>query len=337
MKGKNIKIIIMFIITFTIFGFFVFILSNFGKNDLVELEDMVSSQSQSKLEKFKYEFNPHVISKEYIDIYGADIKEIFYNFCDAVLAGKDRFKCPSIEKFNIVLTISRNCLPIACQYVDKNHIKVANGEGLLVYKISKQELMNEIARYKDKISNLIVSSIPYREDDFVMAAELLTAVSNKDNFDDKGLQLENSLEICPYRAIMNNIGICQEISGEYIYYLLQIGINATNCSALSRDKSYSHEWVVVELDNHHYHIDPTFSIQHRGSLAFFCMTDIIREKYGDFPVDNFSFAGSATIKYIVDSEKFKELWGAEAYTIDHEHRKIHMKMFYTGEEKDYYY
>ena len=59
---------------------------------------------------------------------------------------------------------------------------------------------------------------------------------------------------------MNNIGICQEISGEYIYYLLQIGINATNCSALSRDKSCSHEWTVVELDNHHYHIDPTFSI-----------------------------------------------------------------------------
>lgn len=336
MQRKYMKMFIIVSVVLTILGFLLFvILGNLENNYLAESEDIVTSES--KLEKFKYEFNPHVISKEYIDIYGLDIEEIFYDFCDVVLAGESKFKCSSVEKFNTVLTISRHCLPIAWQYVDRNNIKVENGEGYISYKIGKQELMKEITSYKDKVTNVIVSTIPYREDDFIMAAELLTAVSNKNNFDDKGLQLENSLEICPYRAIMNNIGICQEITGEYIYYLLQIGINATNCSALSRDKSYSHEWAVVELGSNYYHIDPTFTIQYRGGLAFFCMTDEIREKYGDFPVSNFSFADSTKIKYVINSDRFKELWEAETYTIVHENRKIHMKIFYSGEEKDYYY
>ena len=43
------------------------------------------------------------------------------------------------------------------------------------------------------------------------------------------------------------------------------------------------------------------------------------------------------IKYKIDSEKYKDLWEAEKYTIDHENRKIIMTMFNSGEKKEYNY
>ena len=136
---------------------------------------------------------------------------------------------------------------------------------------------------------------------------------------------------------MDNIGICQEIAGEYIYYLLQVGINATTCSGLSKNKNFSHMWTVIELDGEHYHVDPTHTIDHKDSLAFFCLNDAMRLQYGDLDINSFSFAESSKINYRINSERFKDLWGAQTYTIDRTNRKIHMKTFYKGEDKEYSY
>ena len=198
-------------------------------------------------------------------------------------------------------------------------------------------LLTNISRYKEKVSNVISSAVPYKEDDFIIAMELLTAVANKDKFDEEGLSLDNALKLQPYRAIMEDTGICQEIAGEYIYYLLQVGINATTCSGLSKDKEYAHEWVVIELDGDHYHIDPTFTIDHKDSLAFFCLDDTMREQYGDFDMNNLTYADSSDINYKIQSDKYKELWGAEHYKIDHENRKIFLNIFYSGDHKEYNY
>ena len=303
-----------------------------GQNSIDNKTNQVNS-----LIAYNYEFNPHVISKEYVTLYGKEIEEVFYSFCDAVLNGESKFKCESKEQFNIVLSISRVCLPIASQYVDKDKIYVENGIGYISYKIDRDELLINVSRFKEKITNLISLSVPYKEDDFVVAMELLTAVANKDKFDEEGLSLDNALKWQSYRAIMDNEGICQEIAGEYIYYLLQVGINATTCSGLSKDKEFAHEWVVIELDGEHYHIDPTFTIDHKDSLAFFCLDDTMREQYGNFDMQNLVYADSSQIKYKIQSKKYKELWGAENYTIDHEKRKINMTIFYSGETKEYDY
>ena len=54
-------------------------------------------------------------------------------------------------------------------------------------------------------------------------------------------------------------------------------------------------------------------------------------------MEELSFAYSSKINYIIDSIKYKDLWGAENYTIDHENRKIYMTMFDSGEKKEYVY
>lgn len=287
--------------------------------------------------KFNYEFNPHVISKEYLIIYGADIEETFYDFCDAVLNGESTFKCESKEKYDAALEISRICLPIASEYVDNDKAYVENNVGYITYKITTEELLKKVNEFKDKVTDVITSAIPYKEDDFILAMELLTAVANKNIYDEEGTSIENTLKLQPYRTIMEDKGICHEIAGEYIYYLLQVGINAINCDGIDKNQEYAHEWAVVELDGEYYHVDPTFTIKNKDSLEFFCIDDETREQNGNFNMEELSFAYSSKINYKIDSKKYKNLWGAENYTIDHENRKIIMTMFNNGEKKEYNY
>lgn len=294
-------------------------------------------KNASDLIKFNYEFIPHVISKEYLIIYGADIEETFYDFCDAVLNGESTFKCESKEKYNAVLEISRICLPIASEYVDKDKAYVENNVGHITYKIGEEELLEKVNKFKDKVTDVITSAIPYKEDDFILAMELLTAVANKNIYDEEGNSIENTLNLQPYRTIMEDKGICHEIAGEYIYYLLQVGINAINCDGIDKNQEYAHEWAVVELDGEYYHIDPTFTIKHKDSLEFFCINDEMREQKGNFNMEELSFAYSSKINYKIDSKKYKDLWGAESYIIDHENRRIIMTMFNSGEKKEYNY
>ena len=110
-----------------------------------ENEDLINgNENATDLIKFNYEFNPHVISKEYLTIYGADIEETFYDFCDAVLNGESTFKCASKEEYNAVLDISRICLPITSAYVDDDKVNVKNGVGHITYKITTEELLKKV-------------------------------------------------------------------------------------------------------------------------------------------------------------------------------------------------
>ena len=298
--------------------------------------DNIQNSTQPDLPVFKYEFDPHVISKEYISVYGADIEECFYRFCDAVLNAENTFPCATKEKLLNVLSISRYCLPIASEFIDHDKCYVENGTGYLSYKIGNAELLNAISEFKNKVTEVITSAIKYDEEDFILAAELLTAVAGKDEYDFDAVDPDQFLIVQPYRAIMEDKGICQEIAGEYIYYLLQVGINATTCDGMTKDQE-AHVWTVVELDGEHYHVDPTFTLQYKDSLAFFCIDDDMREQYGDFDADDFVYADSDIIHYEIHDQKYKDLWGAESYTIDRENRIIYTETFYSGEEKEYRY
>ena len=181
----------------------------------------------------------------------------------------------------------------------------------------------------------------YKEDDFIIALELLTAVARKNTVDEETLNggLENILNVMPYRAITENTGICQEMAGEYIYYLLQCGINATTCSALSRDREFSHMWALVEIEGEYYHADPMMSVDYPNSPAFFGMNDTIRDQYGDFDPEEFTYAESGVFThedFVCNSERFKRLWRAESYRILHNERKLELTLFdvYAPETED---
>lgn len=309
-----------------------------------EAEPALTPQEETSVspEPYVYSFDPHVISRVYIDAYGPDIEGLFYGFCDAVLEGRNTFPCPDEETFHRLLAIARTCLPVASFCIDEDAARTENGIGCITYTMDDDLLRKTVTDFQDKVTSFIKEAVPYQEDDFITAIELLTALAHKDTADEDSLGLDSILEIMPYRAIMENKGICQELSGEYIYYLLQTGIDALTCSGLSADRETAHMWVLVELDGRYYHADPMFTIEYKDSLAFFGLNDAMREQYGDLPAADYSY-GEIEVKddgpYKVTDERFKRLWRAESYTIDRTARKLDLKLFdvYAPEESDEFY
>ncbi|MBR3168023.1 MAG: alpha/beta fold hydrolase [Erysipelotrichaceae bacterium] len=277
-------------------------------------------------EEFSYAFSPHVMAEEYKKIYGPGIEDVFYTFCDTVLEAGDSFACADREELFHLLTIAKSCFPLADGLVDREQSYVENGTAHLVYKNDPQEVRELAERFISKVESVIRSAIPCETADWIKAVELMTAVARK-TVPDEEYTLEDSLSLSPYRAITEDTGICQEIAGEYIYYLLQVGIDAIPCGGLSSDQSFAHEWVLVKLDGKWYHVDPMFAASYPDSLFFFGMTDRQREHYGDLPPEGYDYAYSDMLKredFEATDTRFLDLWLAESYTIDQERQTIHM-------------
>lgn len=289
-------------------------------------------QTPETADRYDYIFDPHVIADEYVEIYGESFKDHYFSFCDAILNAQDSFICTSMEEFHTMMTVSRSCLPLATFLVDTDNVYVKDQKGYLSYKYEKDELPDLISSFIDKVTTSITTAVPYEVPDHLKAMQLLTYVAKKDAFDYEH-DLDDMLDTNAYRAIMKDIGICQEIAGEYIYYLLQTGIDAIICSSLNSDKSEAHEWALVKLDGRYYHCDPTYTIEYPDSLYFFGMNDIQRSYYGDFPTDYFSYGDSDLLTYEqfkADDDRFKVFWLTESYEIDYLKRLIITKEINTG-------
>ena len=288
-------------------------------------------------ETFVYTFNPHVISDEYTLIYGEGIREEFFLMCDAILSGEDSFPCASKERFHQLLSISDSCFPLARELIETEKTETENGVCHLHYRYDEEKTEKKKTSFIDKVTSVIETAVPYREPDCIVTMELFTAVARKDTYDDS-YTLEDSLKLRSYRAIMEDIGICQEITGEYIYYLLQVGIDAIPCSSLNRDQSEAHEWTMVKLDGLYYHMDPTYATTYPDSLFFFGMDDVQREYYGDLPADRYTYANSDLLDrdtYAVTDRRFEKYWLAEKYEIDHAEGKITISEINTDARHEY--
>jgi len=286
------------------------------------------------LEKLSYTFDPHVISREYALIYGEEIEGEFFSFCDAILSGSRTMPCGSRERLFQMLEISDTCFPLAAEVIDKENTRVEKGVCYLAYLPEESELPAILSQFQEKVTAVITAAVPYEAPDFIKAMELYTAVARKDSYD-QGYTLDDSLNIKSYRAIMEDTGICQEITGEYIYYLLQAGIDAIPCSALNRDQSEAHVWALVRLNGNWYHVDPTYATAYPHSLFFFGMNDTQREYYGDLPAEQFTYANTDELdreQFRAEDRSFVDFWLAETYQIHHRDREISVREVNTGEE-----
>ena len=298
---------------------------------------IMSETEKVPSDAFEYRFNPHVISEEYRMIYGEGIDEEFFSLCDAILTKEKTFTCSSKERFHQLLSISNTCFPLAQELIDKDKSSVKDGVCHLAYRYDDKKTDEIIRSFKNRVVSVISAAVPYEEPDFIKAMELFTAVANKDMYDES-YSLEDSLKIRTYRSIMSDTGICQEIAAEYIYYLLQVGINAIPCSSLNADHSEAHEWALVKLDGQYFHMDPTYATGHPDSLHFFGMDDVQREYYGDFPKDGYTYAESDALSGCAATDRtFEKVWLAEKYEIDHIDKKIILTEINTGKRYEYGY
>ena len=313
--------------------FIILSLSGCQVNNVNKKDEIIESTPK----EYDFVFNPHVISKEFSLIYGEEIENIFFSFCDTLLAKEKQFKCESSERLYQLLSISNTCFPLANEIIDRDKTYVENSICYITYKYNDDELDRIINKFKEKVSSVISGAIRYETSDYIKAMELYSAVAKKNKYD-YDYTLDDSLNIRSFRSIMEDIGICQEISGEYIYYLLQIGINGITCSALNKDKSEAHEWVLINLNDKYYHVDPTYALNYPESLFFFAIDDKQREYYGDFNKNDFIYADSDILKhdkFKSDDRKFLKFWLAKSYSIDYKKKTITIIDNNTSEKHEY--
>ncbi len=279
-----------------------------------------------------YTFQPHVFSDLDVRVYGEEIREIFFAYCDAVLAGEDSFPCPDEKSLDAVMTLQRRLFPlgifVSCGDPDEDNEEslLADGRCPLTYLISKEEFLQRTGSFKQCIADLIAEAdLREGDSDLEKAMKLYTMLSLRTLYDYAAMEDDNcEIELSPYRTLTSGWGICQEIAPAYAYLLLQAGIEANTCGGLAKDVSFAHEWTLVRIGGTYYHADVTYQLNTPYSLQYFLTTDDERDEQ-NMDVEYFNIGDSNLLWHKdlpITEETFRPLWSAAWYRIDHEAKKI---------------
>ena len=297
-------------------------------SETTELTESVPETTEEVQKPYDHTFNPHCLSKIYVDKYGTEFEENYYRYCDAILAGEDSVRIDNAEYLPIFRDISRSCLPIAhvyCYFFDEDITSVGEDTYKLEYSIPKDEFLEKVDEFRSRVEYLVENAILEDDSDLEKALALYQSESIRLDYDYDALQDdfrdENGLDVSPYRALMGDKGICQEIAGAYAYLLMQVGVDAITCSALSKDSSAAHEWTIVNIDGQYYHCDVTFQCTDKYNLRYFGMNDAEREQEGDWdmPYNNIGDANSIWGRDLpIEDSRFESLWNCYTYFLDRE-------------------
>ena len=300
----------------------------------VTTEEEVTETTEEAAKNYDHTFNPHCLSGIYTDKYGKEFEENYYRYCDAVLAGEDSVKIDKEDYLPLFRDISRYCLPIANEYAyffDEDIKKIGDNTYELQYRIPKDEYLVKVDEFKQRIEYLIESAL--LEDDTYLekALALYLSESARLDYDNDAVETDfespDGLGVSPYRALMCDKGICQEIAGAYAYLLLQVGIDAGICSGLTKDGSSAHEWTIVKIDGKYYHCDVTFQCTNKYSLRYFGMNDARREIEGDWDIEYLNFGDINEIWHKdlpIEDSKFEPLWTSYTYFLDRDENMLYL-------------
>ena len=293
-----------------------------------------SSAVETASNAYDHTFNPHVISQMYVDKYGEQFKEDYFKYCDAILSGADSVECSKPLWMNLFQSISRVNLPIVSEYCynsDEYFGAVGDGVYELKYSIPKDEYRKKVEEFKARVEDLIERAVLADDSELEKALALYISESARIDYDYDAMgnvtfRSEEGYGISPYRAIMTDKGICQETAGCYAYLLLQVGIDAITCGALTKDSSEAHEWTIVKLDGKYYHCDPTYQCSEKFSVNYFGMNDTEREKQGDWdmPYNNIGDTNDLWSRDYpaLDDTRFEQFWTCYNCLLDREENKI---------------
>ncbi len=295
-------------------------------------ETLITSASTAEPAYMDHTFNPHCLSQIYIDKYGKDFEENYYRYCDAILSGAETVKCDKKEWLPIFRDISRIYLPIAsryCYFFDEDITSVGDGEYKLSYGLPKDEFLKKVDEFKVRIESLIERTCMEGDTPFEMTLAIYHSEAERLTYDYDAAEEDNlssvTQDLSPYRALMTDTGICQEIAGAYAYLLMQVGVDAITCGGLTKDSTASHEWTVVKIDGKYYHCDLTFQLNERATLRYFGMDDAQRELEGDWDMqyNNYGMTNDIWYKDLkLEDKRFAPLWTISSYRIDRENHKL---------------
>ena len=287
---------------------------------------------------FDYRFQDCVCSSLYTQAYGPEIEATLRDFCAAVLAGEDSFACPSTEYLDFLYLKKDDVLPLAVYAVLESGYDdpLPDGRCRLSYTLPREEYLAEAEAFEARIAELIAEAdLREGDSDLEKAMKLYTATSLRIGYDYAAAEGDVPYALSPYRCLMEDSGICQEIAPAYAYLLLQVGVDAGICGSLAKDGSFAHAWTLVKLDGQWYHADVTWQLDQPYRLQYFLNTDAMRDLYG-LDVDGFNVGEFNELWHDdlpIDDERYARLWDLCWYAIDHENGCLE---YYDDPELDYY-
>ena len=234
-----------------------------------------------------FEFNPHVYSPMLAQEIPQDYWDSFYNLCDALRAGGTTFACSSREAYewatdNVVLG---HLFPPACTKVsgesNDGTTPFEGGVGRIYYSMPIEEYVKRQAEFEAVVTDVLNTWLEPDDNDFEKCLKLYDYMESDYCYDYGSRDYTDGAH---YYSIMNQRGICSELSGVYAYFLLQVGVDAQQVGCCI-PYGLAHAWTYVVLDGKGYHIDPTWGLKSElGTeglcLQYFMITDEARNSDG---------------------------------------------------------
>lgn len=284
-----------------------------------------------------YSFKTKISSSFLEETFGKAMCESWFSLVDAVLAGEDTFDCPNGHIYMwVIAEFPKVCFPVLGEIVDiDNDVELSeiDGTARFKYKVSKEEAARMINDFELLVEDVMNKSMNPKYTDFENILSLYrffeeTYIYDYDTADLLEAEPAKVNYTSAYRLLTQKTGICCEIAEAYSYLLMQAGIDASVVT------SAKHEWSIVKLGDHYYHVDPTFALGSGGSLAYFMMTDDQRCYTGDYKKSEFEYVSIYSPEFPLelpaDDETFKDIWDGYISYFDPETDTIGYDIYRNG-------
>ncbi|SEG27840.1 Transglutaminase-like superfamily protein [Eubacterium ruminantium] len=273
--------------------------------------------TETPVQKGHYSFKPKVCSLYMRDVFGDVMCDTWFNLVDAVMAGDDTFECPDQYTYEWVMgQFPGNCFPVLTELIDYAYDRsnaVIDGVASFTYKVPKEEAAARIEEFAGQMEAILNEVLEDDYSDFEKVMALYIYFADHYTYDYEKYNRQMVEPIDDTGAIIlfeRGTGICADISWAYSYLLMQAGVEATVMSGYG---SEAHQWSYVRINGKDYHIDPTWVLDDRVSLAYMMMTDEQRNAKDAFDPSSIYITSHYSREhphsdYVADDESFSEIW-----------------------------
>lgn len=287
------------------------------------------------------EYIPYVLPPITKEMMTPNQIDIFYRFCEAVLANEESFECDNYSDLETVFyLVVRTCCPYAYQVATiQDSWEVSGNVVKIQYRGDLEWRKSKYDGFKNAVEDLLQNVLKEEYSDFENALALFEYFTDNYvyDFEHNGQDPEN---IGAYIPLIRKTGVCQNFAAAYTFVLLQTGCDVDNMEgAMSETEATSHEWNIIRLDGQCYMIDTTWGLG-RNDLKYFLMTKEDRQEDGQYFIGDMDVGlllkDYGDDRYLCNDTKYSELHQALEYTWNPEDNTISLRQFdVNGELKEY--
>ncbi len=290
---------------------------------------------------YDFEYNPYVLSKDFLIKYGNEYVEFYRNFVNAYINYETSCPCPK-EEYSYeagFLTHSNFIMFQTDAYFDDDK-SIYDEESNTIHWYYESDNRKEHDRKIKEFENQVATymhCLQKGDSDFEKTIAIYNEFNSRMKYD---INVEDRSS---YHALMEGTGVCTSFSGAYCHLLLQAGVDAITNDGFSR-KSGGHKWNIVHLDDKDYFMDTTYEVGSKGSdgkgLLYFGMSREEREEIGGFNINRSGYGdvnGLMAGDYVNSDNRFSAFRNCIDFELDRDRECI---VYYNKDDcepKVFYY